>query len=340
MFDYPLIKRISKGFGRSWEWTKTSGIEYPPLNWVVHAFSYVRGPSGYTAIGTLAGVYLGIFALVSADYERSVQTAEGRVSNFFALANSSNLFSFEVAVRSYWMADEARVLEEPALFAPIRWWRRENVKNYEVLLWLSAASRACTAEVCGSEKWRIDLPELEASSTELLDVDFTHANLAGSNLSHSEINGEFSNADLSRSILRGVEFWVDANGASFQKSYLENSRFISSRSFEGHDVSSLVNANFKSIRGKCADFGSVELVGSDFSDAHLLGAVFADANISNTIFDGADLRGANFEGAHGVETASFVGAKVLAGTSIAQLHSKQVSVDLNPDFKTYCRHGL
>ncbi len=137
----------------------------------------------------------------------------------------------------------------------------------------------------------LSLPQAHLDQVQLVDADFTEANLQGAKLSEANLQG--SRFELTQ--LQGANLW---------KANLEETFFL---------LAQLQKVNLNSANLSYADLQGVNLLEANFQKADLQGAYILGnlqgAYLKDANFQGANLRGANLQEAN-LQGANFLGANL------------------------------
>ncbi len=152
----------------------------------------------------------------------------------------------------------------------------------------------------------LSLPQAHLDQVQLVDADFTEANLQGAKLSEANLQGsrfeltQLQGANLWRANLEETFFLL----AQLQKVNL-NSANLSYADLQGVN---LLEANFQKADLQGA-YILGNLQGADFQEANLKGTILQGAYLKDANFQGANLRGANLQEAN-LQGANFRGANL------------------------------
>jgi hypothetical protein len=145
--------------------------------------------------------------------------------------------------------------------------------------------------VCGITNWS----GLDLDHAWLLTADLAGANLSNTDLEGGVTDGNFSNTDLNGADLAGVSFGgngVTSGGITGIPAQLPSGYIL----FDGYIVGE--GAHLENVNFAGANFAGLELAGDDFTGADLAGTDFAGADLTGVSFHNADLAGADVTGAN------------------------------------------
>lgn len=136
----------------------------------------------------------------------------------------------------------------------------------------------------------VDLSGVDLSNLRDIQADFTGAVLIGTDFSKTGLSSNFSNAIMDKAIL----FDIYANetnftgaslkGANFERSILDNCKFISS---------DLSNSNFREVFVVHSNFDNANMSGAD-----LTAGTMQDSTFNKTNMRGADIAATSFSGSY------------------------------------------
>jgi hypothetical protein len=185
--------------------------------WAQHAWTSFVGPRGYLIFITLIAAYTGLYSILEARHERQANRALFERSTFMTMVLSGNRVNFITAMKTFGPVQTMKVLGDPDLFAPSKWFEQQMPNKDPLFTWASYFLFLCTAEVCGepkttSQTFRIDLSRADLSGAYLPGADLSEAHLQEALLREAD----FQRTDLSGAYLSGA----DLSGANLTEALL------------------------------------------------------------------------------------------------------------------------
>ncbi len=257
-------------------------------SWRRHATAYLNGPTGYTIVIVVIGIYFALYTLMQVRYDWQLNRATLERSAFIDQVTSGHRGAFVAAMKTFGPVQMMRVPKTPRLWQPWQWfdgWGQPNRPNFTPLYkWARHTSPLCTPERCG-------VPEKEASkqAERAIVIDLRGSNLQGAYLYSLD--------------LRQVVLGRDPSNFSWYSEGYNRNFVIATDLREAVLVgSNLSGVNLAEARLRGADLRVTDLSGANLwranlREARLRGANLSHANLRNAFFEGADLRSVNLDGA-------------------------------------------
>ena len=284
-------------------------------SWGYDAFQYLVGKTGYRIIVPLIGLYFGLYGIMEARHERTLNRSAFELSAFINLVTSNNRGAFVAAMKNFGPVQMIKVPPEPHLYPPwkfLHWWGTPIQPNKRPLFtWAQHSLPLCTPMLCGApdkddpenpyKGIRVDLSRANLNEAYLFDVkldgaDLSGADLSGADLSYASLVGanlgavklvatDLSDADLSGADLVATDLSdADLSGADLRGVHLSAANLRNANLSRAN----LSGVNFRGVyRLRDANLSRANLSGVNFRGVYLDGVNLSGANLSE-----ADLRGA------------------------------------------------